>query len=211
MSGPEVVVVATRNRHKVEELARILAGLPVRLEPLDAVAPDAPDLEEAEETFEGNARSKALQAAALTGLPVIADDSGLEVDALGGAPGVLSARFAGRHGDTPANNALLLERLSAVPDEERTARFRCVIAYCDPAEPGPGGAPAVRTFHGTCEGRIARGPRGEGGFGYDPLFLLPDRGLTVAELGPEEKDAVSHRGRAARALAADLGARLATR
>ena len=211
MTDPATVVLASRNRHKLEELARMLGGLPVRLRALDEVAPDAPELAEDGETFEDNARSKAFEAAALTRLPVLADDSGLEVDALGGAPGVRSARFAGAHGETAANNALLLERLEGVPEPERTARFRCVVAFAAPAVVDAAGRPLVRTFEGACEGLIALAPRGRGGFGYDPLFLLPDRGLTVAELSPEEKDAVSHRGRAVAALAGYLAGYLAGR
>jgi XTP/dITP diphosphohydrolase len=172
----------------------MLEGVGIELIGLDQVAPDAPDLVEDGDTFVENALSKARQAMALTGMPSLADDSGLEVDALDGAPGVLSARFAGHHGDTDANNALLLEKLRGFSDEERTARFRCVIALVDPA------SGLEQTFDGSCEGRIGHELRGRGGFGYDPLFLLPDRGLTVAQLEAEEKDAISHRGNAVRAL-----------
>jgi len=188
------MVLATRNRDKVRELGRMLTGVGIEIVGLDDVAPGSDELHEDEDSFVGNALSKARQAVALTGLPALADDSGLEVDALDGAPGIWSARFAGTHGDYQANNALLLERMSEVPDELRTARFRCVVALVDP-ESG-----LERTFEGTCEGVIARAPRGRGGFGYDPLFLLPDRGRTVAELPPAEKDAISHRGRAVRRL-----------
>jgi XTP/dITP diphosphohydrolase len=188
------MVLATRNRDKVRELGRMLTGVGIEIVGLDDVAPGSDELHEDEDSFVGNALSKARQAVALTGLPALADDSGLEVDALDGAPGIWSARFAGAHGDYQANNALLLARMSEVPDELRTARFRCVVALVDP-ESG-----LERTFEGTCEGVIARAPRGRGGFGYDPLFLLPDRGRTVAELPPAEKDAISHRGRAVRRL-----------
>lgn len=184
------IVLATRNRHKLIELRRLLDAVGVELVGLDEAAPGSPELVEDAETFAGNARSKARQAAAVTGLTALADDSGLEVDALGGAPGVRSARFAGGHGDAKANTALLLERLRGVPDAARTARFRCVIALFDPA------TGEERLFEGACEGRIAHAERGHGGFGYDPVFFLPDRGLTVAELEDREKDAISHRGRA---------------
>jgi XTP/dITP diphosphohydrolase len=195
---PRRLVVATRNRHKLIELRRMLEPSGVLVVGLDEVAPDAPELVEDADTFAENARSKARQVVAITGLPALADDSGLEVDALGGAPGVYSARFAGNHGDARANTALLLERLRDVPDEARAARFRCVIAFADPAQ----GIELL--FEGTCEGRIAHEERGQGGFGYDPVFLLPDRGLTVAQLGDDEKDSISHRGHAVRRLAAYL-------
>lgn len=187
------VVLATRNQHKLIELRRMLEATGVELVGLDEVAPDGPELIEKEDTFAGNARSKARQAAALADLPALADDSGLEVDALGGAPGVRSARYAGSHGDTAANTALVLEKLAGVPDEERTARFRCVIALYDPTSDGEG---RERLFEGTCEGRIGHELRGKGGFGYDPVFLIPERGLTVAQLSDAEKDAISHRGQA---------------
>jgi XTP/dITP diphosphohydrolase len=126
-----------------------------------------------------------------SGLVALADDSGIEVDALGGAPGPLSARFAGENASDQQRVALLLKRLKGVPPERRSARFRCLIAVARPQG-------EVSLFEGRCEGQVAEEPRGEGGFGYDPVFLLPERGLTVAELPPEEKNAVSHRGRAAR-------------
>jgi XTP/dITP diphosphohydrolase len=196
--APRRIVLATRNRHKLIELRRMLEPLGVDLVGLDDVAPEVGDLVEDGETFAENARSKARQAAAITGLPALADDSGLEVDALGGAPGVRSARFAGGHGDARANTALLLERLEGVPDAGRTARFRCVIALVDPAIDGE------PLFEGACEGRIAHAERGRGGFGYDPVFFLPDRGVTVAELDDREKDAISHRGQAVARLASYL-------
>lgn len=196
MSERPKVVVASRNSHKLRELGRMLPQ--VELLSLEKAAPGTGDLKEEGENFADNAISKAKQALALTGMPVLADDSGLEVDALGGAPGVHSARFSGVHGDTAANNALLLKKLKDVPDKNRGARFRCVIAYAEPGDKNP----FIRTFEGTCEGRIARQAQGQGGFGYDPLFLLPDRGLTVAQLKPEAKDAISHRGQATAKLAA---------
>lgn len=151
--------------------------------------PGLPEVEEDGATFEQNAVKKARFAAAATCLWALADDSGLEVDYLGGAPGVFSARFAGRGGDDRANNEKLLRLLEGVPLERRTARFRCVVAVAS-----PGGE--VYTAEGTCAGVIAFAPRGSGGFGYDPLFYVPHLGKTFAELEPEVKNAVSHRAKA---------------
>ena len=191
------VVLATRNRGKLREIAPLLAGLGLELCTIDDVAPKA-ELREDADTFEENALAKARQAAAATGLPAVADDSGLEVDALGGAPGVRSARYAGPGADDARNNAKLLEALRDIPPGGRRARFRCVAAFVDPAR----GREITRA--GVCEGEILGAPRGEGGFGYDPLFLLPDRGRTMAELPLDEKNRVSHRAAAFRALAAAL-------
>lgn len=196
------VVVATRNPGKVRELAVLLAPLGLDLVPLDAVAPDAPEVVEDGETFEANAVKKARAAAAATGCPAIADDSGLEVDALGGAPGVRSARYAGSGGDRAhrddANNRRLLLDLAARPDAGRGARFRCVLVHVEAADAEPVVA------EGACEGRIAEAPRGAGGFGYDPLFVPDGETRTMAELTADEKNARSHRAAAARALAAAL-------
>ncbi|QIS01997.1 RdgB/HAM1 family non-canonical purine NTP pyrophosphatase [Nocardia brasiliensis] len=188
---PRRVLVASRNAKKLNELRRILAeaGIAsIEIVGLD----DVPAYDEAPETgatFEENALAKARDGAAATGLACVADDSGIEVDALNGMPGVLSARWAGRHGDDAANNALLLAQLGDVPDERRGARF---VSTC--ALVVPGGAEIV--VRGEWPGTIGRKPMGEGGFGYDPLFL-PDGGETsAAQLTPAEKDAVSHRGRA---------------
>lgn len=188
---PRRVLVASRNAKKLNELRRILAeaGIAgIEIVGLD----DVPAYDEAPETgatFEENALAKARDGAAATGLACVADDSGIEVDALNGMPGVLSARWAGRHGDDAANNALLLAQLGDVPDERRGARF---VSTC--ALVVPGGAEIV--VRGEWPGTIGRKPIGEGGFGYDPLFL-PDGGETsAAQLTPAEKDAVSHRGRA---------------
>lgn len=200
------VVVATRNPGKVRELARLLAPIGVDLVALDEVAPDAPDVEEDGATLEANAVKKARDAARRTGLAAIADDSGLEVDALGGAPGVRSARYAGV-GDTrqerdEANNAKLLDELARRPEAPRTARFRCVLAYVADAT-----AEAL-TAAGACEGVIVEGPRGDGGFGYDPLFRpLDEDHRTMAERSPAEKNARSHRAAAARGLLAALARR----
>ncbi len=186
------LVFASRNAGKLREASALLAPLGFEVAPL-ADFTDA-DVEEDADTFAGNAEKKARAAVAATGLPALADDSGLEVDALDGAPGVRSARFAGAPHDDAANNALLLARLDAVPDAARTARFRCVVVYLE-----PGGAP--RVAEGTCEGRILCAPRGAGGFGYDPLFLPDGQTRTMAELTVEEKNRLSHRARALRALA----------
>jgi XTP/dITP diphosphohydrolase len=190
------IVVATRNRHKLDELRDLCANLPLELVGLEEVAPDL-DVEETGETFAENAALKARAAAAVTGLCALADDSGLEVDALGGAPGVRSARFAGEPSDDARNNALLLERLAGVPADRRAARYHAVVAIARP------GQTDVRFAHGVCEGSIAFEPRGTGGFGYDPLFILPT-GQRMAELTRDEKNRISHRARAAATLHAEL-------
>jgi len=193
------VVVASRNRHKLREIGVLLAeaGLPWDLVSIDQVAPDCALLEE-EPTFEGNALSKARQAAASSGLPALADDSGIEVDALGGAPGVYSARWSGEPCDDARNNQKMLRELAGVPPERRTARYRCVAAFVDPAR----GLEIVRA--GTCEGRLLESPRGTGGFGYDPLFLVESLGRTMAEITLEEKNRLSHRAAAFHQLARAL-------
>ncbi|MEV0337296.1 RdgB/HAM1 family non-canonical purine NTP pyrophosphatase [Nocardia sp. NPDC050717] len=185
------VLVASRNAKKLKELRRILDEAGVAGIELVSLA-DVPPYEEAPETgatFEENAIAKARDGAVATGLPCVADDSGIEVDALNGMPGVLSARWSGRHGDDQANNALLLGQLGDVPDERRGAAFVSTCALVLP----DGTTTVVR---GEWRGRIAREPSGDGGFGYDPLFW-PEGGTgSAAELTPAEKDAVSHRGRA---------------
>ena len=195
------MVVATRNRGKLREILRLLepAGLAFDLVTIDDVAPGAALIED-ELTFEGNALAKARQAAAATGLPALADDSGLEVDALGGAPGVWSARYAGEPSDDGRNNVKLVEAMASVPAGARGARFRCVAAFVDPAR----GIEIARA--GACDGEILREPRGDGGFGYDPLFLLPSKGRTMAELDLDAKNGVSHRAAAFRALAREIAA-----
>ena len=192
------VVLATRNAHKIAELSRILsaAGDGVRLVGLDAF-PGAPDVPETGLTFADNALLKARAIAAYTGLPAVADDSGLCVDSLHGMPGVFSARWAGKHGDDRANLDLLLGPLADVA--ARGAQFVCVAALALPAA-----EPAGRrewTVTGVLAGSLTRAPRGSNGFGYDPIFLPEGASLTTAEISPEEKDAISHRGRAFRALA----------
>ena len=188
--------MASRNRKKLAELRRVLdaAGVSLTLLSLDDVAAfdEAP---ETGATFEDNALAKARDAFTATGLPSVADDSGLEVDALNGMPGVLSARWSGVHGDDAANTALLLSQLRDVPDARRGAAFvsACALVY------GPGDQDST-VVRGVWPGRIAREPRGDGGFGYDPVFLPEGSTRTAAQLSAAEKDAASHRGRALAAL-----------
>jgi XTP/dITP diphosphohydrolase len=186
-------VLATRNDHKVQEVTRILQAEGIDIE-LIALPSDAPDVAETESTFAGNALLKARSAAEATGLPAIADDSGLCVDALHGMPGVLSARWSGRHGDDAANLALVLAQLSEVPDARRGAQFVCAAAWVVPDS-------HEHVVEGMLEGTLAHEPRGSHGFGYDPIFMPQGYALTTAELRPHEKDAISHRGQALRALA----------
>jgi len=188
------VVLATRNEAKLRELSRIL-GAEVRLRGLQEF-PGAPEVAETGATFEENALLKARAIAAYTGLPAVADDSGLCVDALNGMPGVLSARWAGRHGDDKANLDLVLAQVGDVPDERLGARFVCAAALAVPAQR------QLREWVVTGEvaGRLIRVPRGSGGFGYDPIFTPDGFSQTTAEMTPEAKDAISHRGRAFRAL-----------
>ncbi len=192
------VVVATRNRHKVREIAALLeeAGLDFETVAIDQIAPGA-ELVENEETFEGNALAKARQAAVACGLPALADDSGIEVDALGGAPGVRSARWAGEPCDDRRNNQKMLAEMAGVPAAKRTARYRCAAVFVDGR-----GTEVVRS--GACEGVLLDVPRGSGGFGYDPLFLVPSLGLTMAEIDLPTKNRLSHRAAAFRALAQAL-------
>ncbi len=189
------IFLASRNRKKIEEMERILRE---HLPDIEVVGID--DVEgydepvEDQPTFEGNALLKARAGVAATGLPSLADDSGLCVDALNGMPGVLSARWAGPPKDDARNNELLLAQLADVPDERRTAHFHCAVAFCH-----PGGEEFAS---GTMPGRVVRGVRGSGGFGYDVLFEADDRrGLTTAELSVDDKDAISHRGWALRRMA----------
>jgi XTP/dITP diphosphohydrolase len=185
------VVLATRNAGKIEELRRILSAVEVAgLEEY----PGAPEVPETELTFEGNALLKARAIAGHTGLAAVADDSGLCVDALNGMPGVFSARWAGRHGDDRANLDLLLGQLADVPAALRGAYFVCAAAVALPAG-------AERVVTGRIDGRIIDVPRGAGGFGYDPVFVPDGETRTTAEMPPGDKDAISHRGRAFRALA----------
>jgi len=202
------MVLATRNAHKVSELTRILAttGVEVSLIGLDKF-PGMPEVAETGLTFADNALLKARAVAAFTGLAAVADDSGLCVDALHGMPGIFSARWSGRHGDDRANLDLLLGQLSDV--SERGAQFVCAAVL---VLPGAGGEQATGewTATGVLSGTLIREPRGSGGFGYDPVFVANGYSVTNAELAPEEKDAMSHRGRALRALAPVIAAQLAT-
>lgn len=193
------VLVASRNAKKLRELRRVLetAGVVgIELVGLNEV-PEFPETPETGATFEENALVKARDGAAATGLPCVADDSGLEVDALNAMPGVLSARWAGGHGDDDANTTLLLAQLSDTPDERRGAAF---VSACALVVPGG----VERVVRGTWPGTIAREARGDGGFGYDPVFVPEGEPRTAAELSPEEKDAASHRGRALAQLVPDL-------
>jgi len=200
MTDDKTIVLATRNPGKLRELARILgAGEPgsaqVRLTGLDEF-PGAPDVPETGATFEENALLKARAIAEYTGLPAVADDSGLCVDALNGMPGVLSARWAGKHGDDRANLELVLAQVADVPDARLGARFVCAAALVV-----PGARAREWVVTGQVEGRLIRTPRGTGGFGYDPIFLPDGFAQTTAEMTADAKDAISHRGRAFRALA----------
>lgn len=185
---PRQVILATHNKHKVEELSALLAPLKIRVFSA-ADFPELPDVIEDGSTFEENAIKKAKEIAQFTGISAIADDSGLCVDALNGEPGIFSARYAGEHGNDQANNQKLLERMSDIPDDQRTAYFISVIAFANTDG-------SVHTFSGTCKGKILREARGSNGFGYDPLFYIPELGMTMAELSPQEKNRVSHRARA---------------
>lgn len=182
-------MLATSNPGKVREFARLLAegGLPLSVASLAEVGVESPP--ETGVTFAENAILKARHAALGSGLPALADDSGLEVDALGGAPGVYSARYAGEGASDEANRRRLIAELARVPGAPRTGRFRCAITVALPDG-------TAETVEAACEGEIITAPRGDGGFGYDPLFLFPERGLTMAELPLAEKNTISHRGRA---------------
>ncbi len=186
---PELLL-ATNNRGKLEELSELLAGVPYQLvSPAEAGLTLSPA--ETGQTYAANARLKALAFARASGLLTLADDSGLEVDALGGAPGVLSSRYAGPKATDAERVAYLLGKLEGVPPEARAARFRCVMAIASPEG-------RVRLCAGSCRGVITLAPRGTHGFGYDPVFFFPRLGKTMAELPPEVKNQISHRGRAAR-------------
>lgn len=182
------MILATRNRGKIREIQALLSDLGLEVCSLDDV-PQMPEVVEDGTTFFANALKKASAVALATGELALADDSGLEVDALGGAPGIYSARYAGPDADDLKNNARLLEDLARVPEGERSARFRCVlVVYC------PSGH--WMSAEGTCEGTIAKAAFGSRGFGYDPIFYLPAFGRTMAEVGPEIKNRISHRAQA---------------
>ncbi len=194
------LVFATRNQGKLAELTALVAplGLEVRSA---ADLPGVPEVEEDGQTFEQNAVKKATEVARACGLPTLADDSGLEVDALQGAPGVHSARYSGSGATDAKNNAKLLEALGDRPAAQRGAHFTCAMAFVDPGGPDGG---TVHVSHGRCDGVILDAPRGDGGFGYDPLFFVPEHGATFAELPREVKNQMSHRARALAGMRAYL-------
>ena len=192
------LVVATGNAGKVREITRILDGVCVEIVSL-ADFPSMPEPEETGSTFAENAAIKARYAVQHTGLPALADDSGLEVDALGGQPGIYSSRFAGPNATDKERYELLLSLLADVPDDKRTARFKCAAALAFPSG-------ELQMFEGVCEGVICKEPHGANGFGYDPVFFLPQYGLTMAEVGEDLKNEISHRGKAMLAARAALEA-----
>ncbi|RRD46825.1 RdgB/HAM1 family non-canonical purine NTP pyrophosphatase [Tessaracoccus sp. OH4464_COT-324] len=199
MRRPQRVVLATNNPKKLAELRRVVAGAGLTLEVLGlSDLPSYPEPEETERSFDGNALIKARAAARNTGEFAVADDSGLEVDELNGMPGVRSARWAGPMCDDEENNELLLAQLHGVAPERRGARFRCALALVSPEG-------EERVWSGAMEGTIAEAPRGENGFGYDPLFIPEGKQRTSAELTSAEKDSISHRGKAVRAFVEWLG------
>ena len=194
---PLRIVIASSNAGKLAEFSSLLEGWNCEAVPQDRLGVEAP--EETGSSFVENALLKAHAAAQQTRLPAIADDSGLEVDALDGEPGIFSARFAGADASDRDNNEKLLEALAGVPTQQRTARYRCALVYLRHwQDPNP------VICQATWEGRIMEAPRGGGGFGYDPLFFVPDLGCTAAELDPEQKNRISHRGKALVALTAAL-------
>ncbi len=195
------LLVATRSAHKLRELRELL-DLHADLCDLDDIGITEEAVEDGE-TFEANAAIKARFYAALANMPTLADDSGIEVDALGGGPGVRTRRYAGEHATDEENNVKLLGALAGLPYEKRGARYRCALALALPEECGPRGGQPLRFAHGTLEGRIAPQPRGNGGFGYDPIFepdVEPAGGRTLGEWTADAKNAISHRGRAARRM-----------
>ena len=196
MTLPRRLALATKNEGKIREILEICAGWPVEwITFRDAEWPDVP---ETGATYEENAAAKASAVAEVLGVPAVADDSGIEVDALGGAPGPRSARFAGEDASDEDNLRLLLDRVRGVPEARRTARYRCVAVCAWPNE-------RTVSAEAVCEGRIILEPRGSGGFGYDPAFVVAGRARTMAELSPDEKNAISHRGKALRALGDRMG------
>ncbi|MBW1739662.1 MAG: XTP/dITP diphosphatase [Deltaproteobacteria bacterium] len=186
MAKKQLLVLATRNTGKIREIRELLRDFPVEIKSLDDFGP-IPPIEEDGTTFDENAYKKASFAAKVLGLPVLADDSGLEVDALGGAPGVHSARYAGPGATDKENNAKLLREMQG--KTHRAAAFTCVISIAVPSG-------VALTYEGRCEGLVAEAPAGDNGFGYDPLFYYPPLDRTFAQLSPEEKNRVSHRGKA---------------
>ncbi|WP_456373311.1 XTP/dITP diphosphatase [Thiolapillus sp.] len=187
------IVLASNNQGKVREMGQLLAGRDLEILPQSAF--NVPEIEETGLTFVENAILKARNAAAHSGLPAIADDSGLEVDALQGAPGIHSARYAGPGASDADNNAKMLQALADIPDAQRSARFQCLLVFMRHAQD-----PVPIICQGTWEGRILRNPQGENGFGYDPLFFVPEKNCSAAELPAAEKNAMSHRGKALQCL-----------
>lgn len=190
------ILVATTNPGKLAEIAAFLSPLQIEILSLNDLE-NPPAVSEDGDTFEANALKKARALTTFSGLPTLADDSGLEVEALGGAPGVHSARYSGDDADDACNNEKLLRALAGVPEKRRGARFVCVLALCAPPSCGGG----ERLFRAECVGRIGFEPRGDQGFGYDPLFFYPPLGRTFGELDRDTKSGVSHRGRALKQLA----------
>ncbi len=192
MKQPPKILIATQNRGKLREIQAELADLDLQLICLADLEP-CPEAVESGQTFAENADLKALHYSALTGLWTLADDSGLEVDALDSKPGVFSARYAGPDCDYHRNNAKLLAELAHVPEQKRTARFRCAMSLADHGK-------IIARSQGTIDGRITLSEQGQNGFGYDPLFYVPEMGCTAAQMPPEQKNAISHRGQAIRAM-----------
>jgi XTP/dITP diphosphohydrolase len=196
------LLVATRSAHKLRELRELLGPLSAELVSLDDAGIPGDAIEDGE-TFESNAAKKARFFAALSGLPTLADDSGIEVDALGGGPGVRTRRYSGENATDEENNVKMLRELAGLPPQRRAARYRCALAVALPEAAGPRGGIPVRFSRGTLEGRIASAPKGRGGFGYDPIFepaVEPPGGRTLGEWTAEAKNSISHRGKAARRM-----------
>jgi XTP/dITP diphosphohydrolase len=187
----QTLLLATRNQHKLDEFCAIFSDLPMKLLSLKDLQIEM-EVEETGTTFVENAKLKANAYAQASGILTLADDSGLEIDALGGAPGILSARYLGRETSYDERFRKILEQLNGLPLDQRSARFRCAIALAEPSG-------YTRVVEGVIEGVIADAPRGKNGFGYDPIFFVPELGKTLAELTPEHKNRISHRARAARA------------
>ncbi len=202
MTAVMSIVVATTNRGKLAEIRAILGELPVEVLSANQALSDPPNVIEDGDTFEANALKKAREIAAVTMMLTLADDSGLEVDALGGRPGVRSARFASEGATDAENNAELLRQMCDLGDADRAARFRCAIAMVDPWSPEG----EVIVVEGSCEGSVAHQPTGTGGFGYDPLFVVAGQDRTMAELSEDEKNQISHRAKALAALQPKLAA-----
>lgn len=188
-------MLATRNQDKIAEITQLLHGMNIELHTLTEF-PDAPEVVEDRETLAGNAIKKAREIAEHTGMPAVADDTGLEVDALNGAPGVYSSRYSGENATYADNVRKLIHELEGVSSERRTARFRCVVALVDGND--------TQTVDGVCKGVIIETPRGDKGFGYDPVFYVPEYGQTFAEMKPELKNEISHRAKAFAALKQEL-------